>query len=110
MDFDSNSATEAVYEIVEHTADWAVRERGANFPQFLLHAAQAMNTLLAPEWHNVPLEVTHTLELEAFDRESMLVEWLGELAYLAEAESVIFRDFELEEVTPQRLRATVRGG
>ncbi len=110
MDVDGDPTPQEVYEIVEHTADWAVRVRGADFAQFLLHAAQAMNTLLAPEWRHVPLEVMRTLELEAFDRESMLVEWLGELAYLAEAAGEIFREFELQEATPQRLRATVRGG
>ena len=32
------------FEIVDHTADWAVRVRGSNFSQLLLHAAQAMNS------------------------------------------------------------------
>jgi SHS2 domain-containing protein len=38
------------------------------------------------------------------------VEWLSELAYWTEAEMLVFREFDLIEVTPTRLRAVVQGG
>jgi SHS2 domain-containing protein len=38
------------------------------------------------------------------------VEWLSELAYWAEAEMLVFREFEIGRVAPDHLEALVRGG
>ena len=103
-------ASLAECEVVEHTADWAIRARGRDFRQLLLSAAWGMNSLLVADVADVSLTETHELHLEAFDRESMLVEWLGELAYLAERDGLIFRSFAMDEVSAETLRATVRGG
>lgn len=100
----------AGFEVVEHMADWALRVRGADFAQFLVHAAQGMNSLLVNDPAGVPLTEERQFTLEAFDQESMLVEWLSELAYYAEREGLIFTQFELLEATPERLQAVVRGG
>ena len=50
------------------------------------------------------------VELEAMDAESLLVEWLSELAYWAETEMLIFHRFELYNVTPNHLQAVIHGG
>lgn len=100
----------ALFTVVEHTADWALRVRGRDFAHLLLSAAWGMNSLLVAEVEAIPREVTRRFALEAFDRESMLVEWLGELAYLAEQEGLVFGEFELEAATPTAVRAEVRGG
>lgn len=98
------------FEEVEHTADWALRVRGRDWPEFLTNAAYGMASLLVAEPAAVPLEVERQVELDAFDSESLLVNWLGELAYWAESELLVFRQFDLVEATPTHLRATVRGG
>lgn len=98
------------FAIVDHTADWAIRVRGSDLRQLLLSAAWGMNSLLVADLNAIPLEVERTVTAEAFDRESLLVEWLGELAYLTEMEGLVFRDFAFEMVTSEALRATVRGG
>lgn len=100
----------AGFEVVEHMADWALRVHGRDLAQFLVHAAQGMNSLLVSDPAGVPLTDERQFTLEAFDRESMLVEWLSELAYYAEREGLIFTRFELLEATPERLQAVVRGG
>lgn len=100
----------ADFRVVEHTADWAIRVRGEDFAELLLSAAWGMNSLLVADLEAVPLRVKRHLELTAFDRESMLVEWLSELAYLAERDGHVFREFMLHEVSAEKLRATVRGG
>jgi SHS2 domain-containing protein len=83
---------EADFEEVEHTADWALRIRGRDLPASL------------------PLTEERRLELEAYDAESLLVNWLSELAYWAEAEALVCYEFELAEVRPTHLQAVVRGG
>jgi SHS2 domain-containing protein len=69
-----------------------------------------MSNLMAGELAKLPFDEVRELELEAYDAESLLVEWLGELAYWAEMEQMVFRQFDLEEVTSTHLKAVVRGG
>lgn len=105
-----NIPADVDFTIEEHTADWAISVRGRDWRHLLLSAAWGMNSLLVTNLNAVPLQVERTVTAEAFDRESLLVEWLGELAYLTEMEGLVFREFEFETVTPDTLRATVRGG
>jgi len=57
---------------------------------------------LAPtEWREV--------RLEAWDRESLLVDWLNELLFLAETERLLFVDYRIELLTDTALVARVRG-
>ena len=100
----------ADFEEIEHTADWALRVRGADLSALLSHAARGMSSLLVPDLAAVPADVRRELELDALDAESLLVAWLGELAYWAESELLVFREYDLVEVSPTHLRATLRGG
>ncbi len=100
----------ADFEEIEHTADWALRVRGANLRELLAHAARGMSSLLVSDLETVPTDVQRQVELDALDAESLLVEWLGELAYWAESELLVFREYNLTEVSPTYLRATLRGG
>jgi SHS2 domain-containing protein len=102
--------TPADFEEIEHTADWALRVRGADLRGLLSHAARGMSSLLVPDLETVPADVQRQVELDALDAESLLVEWLGELAYWAESELLVFREYSLTEVSPTHLRATLRGG
>lgn len=98
------------FEEVEHTADWALRIRGRNWPEFLVNAAQGMTSLLVADPATIPLEQERQIELDAFDAESLLVNWLSELAYWAEQEQLVFREFALSQATPTHLQAVLRGG
>ena len=102
--------TPADFEEIEHTADWALRVRGAGLRELLSHAARGMSSLLVPDLASIPADVRRQVELDALDVESLLVEWLGELAYWAESELLVFREYDLAEVSPTHLRATLRGG
>jgi SHS2 domain-containing protein len=98
------------FEEVEHTADWALRVRGHDLRELLMNAARGMSCLLISDLTAVPTDVERRFELEAFDAESLLVEWLSELAYWAEAEMLVFGEFDLPQVAPTHLQAVVRGG
>ena len=97
------------YEIVDHTADWAMRVYGSDLAELLRCAAIGMSSLLLAELSSVRLEESRELELEAFDAETLLVDWLTELAYFAETEQLVFREFRLWDVTAQHLAARMRG-
>jgi SHS2 domain-containing protein len=104
------SMSEKHFDVIEHTADWAIRVKGSDLAQLFCHAAEGMSSLMAGDLETLPLDVVRTLGLKAYDAESLLVEWLSELAYWAEMEQMVFRQFDLIEVTATELRGTVKGG
>lgn len=99
----------AGFEEIEHTADWALRIQGRDLCELLGNAAWGISHLMVAEPAAIPLEIEEHFELEAYDAESLLVTWLGELAYWAEVAGVVFGEFELHQVTPTRIEATGRG-
>ena len=97
------------FEEVEHTADIAIRVWGRDLAELFVNAAYGMACQLDstdPRDQNIE----QLVKLQAYDAETLLVSWLGELLYLSEREQSIFADFEMLEITPTRLRAIVRGG
>lgn len=98
------------FEVVDHTADWALRVYGRNLEQLLRHAAQGMNSLMVANLETVTVTETRHIALEVYDPETLLVDWLTELAYWAEMERLVFTAFEMTAVSPTHLSAIVRGG
>jgi len=98
------------FEVIEHTADWAIRVTGPDLRHLFKHAAEGMSTLLVGELETLSLDVVRDVKLTALDAEGLLVEWLSELAYWAEMEQIVFRQFDLVDVTSMSLKAIVRGG
>lgn len=101
---------EVDFEEIEHTADWALQVRGRDWRHLLINAARGMNSLLVAQPDTLTDEREERLEVEAFDAESLLVNWLSELAYWAEMERIIFHKFNFVELTPTHLQAVARGG
>lgn len=101
------------FRVVEHTADWALYIRGRDLAELFVHAAEGMAYLLVGDLTAVPLSETRQVEVTAYDAESLLVEWLSELAYWAEQEQLVFIEFDLHALQAGQmtsLRAEVRGG
>ena len=98
------------FEEVEHTADHAMRIFGENLKELFVSAAEGMSSLMVADMSGIAGEIDKTIELEAIDPESLLVEWLSELAYWAEAEMLIFKTFRIKHLTDNHLVASVTGG
>jgi SHS2 domain-containing protein len=98
------------FEEVEHTADRALRIFGINLQELLISAAEGMIRLMVADVSKIPAEVEKSIELEAIDAESLLVEWLSELAYWAETEMLVFKKFSIQNVTATHLQASILGG
>ena len=103
------SSSDAGFEEIEHTADWALRIRGSDLRELLVNAARGMSSLLVSEPAQIPLSIEEHFTIEADDAESLLVNWLSELAYWAETEGFVFAEFNLQKVSPTYLQAVVRG-
>lgn len=96
--------------VIEHTADWALRIRGRDLVELFANAAEGLARLLVADVAAVGRDETRELALESYDPEGLLVDWLGELAYWAEREGLVFPEADMQEVTPTRLAGVVRGG
>ena len=97
------------FEEIEHTADKALRIFGHNFPELLVNAALGMNSLMLIKATSNPVATVQAIELAADDSESMLVEWLSELAYLAESDMAVFTRFDFKKISPAKIVATLYG-
>ena len=97
------------FEEIEHTADRALRIYGSDLRELLLNAACGMNSLLDTEYNACSRQEEKSVELEAIDAESLLVEWLSELAYWAETEMLVFHKFDLHSLSPTHVKATIHG-
>lgn len=97
------------FEEVAHTADLALRVRGADWRELLFHAAQGLFSLLRCEPRGAAEAVVRQFDLEADDPETLLVDWLNELLYLSETHQEKYTTFDFTHLSSTALRATVRG-
>jgi SHS2 domain-containing protein len=106
----TNPPADGGFEVIDHTADWALHVHGRDLQHLFRYAAEGMISLMVADPAAVPLTAEGNLEFTAADPETLLVDWLGELAYLAESELLVFPDFNIHELTPEHLSVTMRGG
>jgi SHS2 domain-containing protein len=98
------------WQELDHTADLSIHVRGGDLQDLFRTAAQGMFALLT-DVDAVPPAERFEIALEAPDVEALLVDWLNELLYLGEKETLrAFARFAFEELTFTSLRAAVWGG
>ncbi|MBC7256049.1 MAG: archease [Chloroflexi bacterium] len=97
------------YEEVAHTADVCLRVRAQTLEALYVTAAQGMFALM--RWRPTGPErpMRESLRLEAADWETLLVDWLSELLYLAEQHGARWVTFDLALTAPVALAAHVEG-
>jgi SHS2 domain-containing protein len=97
----------AAFELIEHPADVKLRAWGATLQQLFANAAQGMMVFLfGGEIAKARPERTDAFEIEAPDREALLVDWLSELLYRACSEYHAYVEFCVREMSDRRLVAT----
>jgi len=105
----TGSHHQVAFEEIEHTADRALRICGSNLAEFLLNAARGMTSLMTTRHTPCAEHQEKFVALEAMDTETLLVDWLSELAYWAESEMLVFHEFKIESVSPTHLRVRMYG-
>ena len=103
------SGHRVAFEEIDHTADRALRIYGSNLGDLFLNAAQGMNSLMVAAPISGSEHREKFVALEAMDTESLLVDWLSELAYWAEIEMLVFEEFKIESVSSTHIRARLYG-
>jgi SHS2 domain-containing protein len=95
------------FEEIEHTADQALRVRGTDFKELLHNAAQGMLQLTGAIPGSGPLQ-DRNIEVQAPDREGLLVTWLEEILFSLETRGVTYTKFELHVTGDTHLVAKVQ--
>jgi len=99
---------ERAFQVIDHTADVGIIAYGTDMKQVFSNAAFALFSLITqPE--TIEEDLQRKLEVVAEHRDSLLVEWLNELIYLFDAEHLLFRRFDIDSLTSNKLEATCYG-
>ncbi|MFC1900730.1 archease [Chloroflexota bacterium] len=99
---------EKEFEILEHTADIGIIAYGSNINEAFVNAAKGMFSLIT-ELGDVEETEQREIEIEATDPESLLVAWLNELIFLFDTENLLFKRFNITQLTDTRLKAAAYG-
>jgi riboflavin kinase/FMN adenylyltransferase len=86
------------YREVEHTADRALEVQGRELADLFVGAAKGMFSLMG-ELNGLVATHWKTIELAAWDRETLLVDWLNELLFITEMEGLLFVEGRIESLS-----------
>ena len=86
------------YEYLEHTADARFRAHGNTLEEAFENAAEAMFNVMI-DTSNVRCKTSIQIEAEAEDLDMLVVDWLSELLYRFEVDSIIFSKFSVISIT-----------
>ena len=81
---------------------------GKDLPELFENAGGALSATLTDRRY-LRRRATREVRLTADDREALLVDWLNHLLYLFDIDGFLGRDFQVESLTPERLKARVIG-
>jgi SHS2 domain-containing protein len=93
------------FEILEHPADIGFRARGATLAELFENSASAM-LAIAYEAGAAKEAAEYPIEASGDDYESLLVNFLSEVLYLADGRQIAFARFSVREPAPGRVAAT----
>jgi SHS2 domain-containing protein len=99
---------EKEFEILNHTADVGIIAYGSNTQEAFANAAKGMFSLIT-ELEDIEETEYRDIKLTSSDQESLLVEWLNELIYLFDVENIIFKRFDIKQLSNTNLTARIYG-
>jgi len=100
--------TESGFEIVEHTADTAIRGWAADLPGLFRVMAKGLFQVIGESAHVSPTR-KRMLHLEAETTGELLHDWLESLNALHQVHGELYTEFDVS-IQENRLQATVHGG
>lgn len=96
------------YETLDHTADTGLIVYGKTLPSLFENAGEGFFDLIT-DLEKVRSRVERRIELKGEPLERLMVDWLAELLFLHEVELLLFKEFSVESVGEDGLRAVVKG-
>ncbi len=95
------------YVFFDHTADVGIIAYGKDFREALENVACAMFSIMV-NLKEVNEAICRIIEVEGREEE-LVVNWLNELLYLFDAESLAFCRFEVKEMSKDKMKALAFG-
>jgi len=99
----------ASHRFVDHTSEIGLQVRAATFGELLAEAARGLASLMLREVPAAVAGEAREIEVSSHDRESLLVDWLNEILYIAETGLWVPLEPEVLEASDTRIRARARG-
>jgi len=96
------------YHHIDHTADLGIKVFGATLAELFENAAFGLFDIIS-NLEKVNPNSEFSVEVQATDREALLVNWLSELNYLFLTRKELFKCFQVNEINDEHLTATVQG-
>ena len=96
------------FEILDHTADIGIIVHGENLKTLYENAGEAFFHLIT-DLRKVKRRVERRVNIEGESLDRLMVDWLSELLYLHDVENLLFKEFNVESVGEDGLKATVKG-
>ena len=96
------------FVIIEHTADIGITVYGKSLEELFENSAYGMFSQMT-DIKKVNPEDKVEVQVEGYDKESLLVNWLNELLYLSTTRKILFSEFKLRKIRNNSLSAEIRG-
>jgi len=96
------------YEIMNHTADLAVRVRGKTLVNLFENAAFTLFDNMAA-MQNVQEKCEEKILVEGMDIQELMVNWLNHFLYIRDTRYMIFKRFEIQDMSRTFLEAAAWG-
>jgi len=96
------------YEFINHTADLGIKVRGFSLKKLFENAARAMFDLIV-DLDTVKKRNQMTIEIKGGELEELLADWLRDILYRCNGDKYLLKEFKIEKISPEGLKARVRG-
>jgi SHS2 domain-containing protein len=96
------------FEILDHTADIGLIVYGENLRVLYENAGEAFFHIIT-DLRKVRRRVEKRIDIKGESLDRLMVDWLSELLYLHDVESLLFKGFKVECAGEDGLRAIVKG-
>ena len=96
------------FEILDHTADIGLIVYGENLRVLFENAGEAFFHIIT-DLRKVRRRVEKRIDIKGESLDRLMVDWLSELLYLHDVESLLFKGFKVDSVGEGGLKAIVKG-
>jgi SHS2 domain-containing protein len=96
------------FEVLDHTADIGILVYGEDLKGLFENAGEAFFHLIT-DMKKVRRRIRRRIEIRKESLERLMVDWLSELLYLHDVENLLFKEFKVESVGENGLKAIAKG-
>ncbi len=96
------------FEILDHTADIGIIAYGEDLKTLFQNAGRVFFHLIT-DLRKVKRRAERRINIEGESLDRLMVDWLSELLYLHDVENLLFKEFKVESVGEDGLKAVAKG-